>query len=196
MTLLPLTVERIKEQVEPFSHGGMGEHSVADLLVWKRAEHSHLQRRNDLACVVPQLGRPGLRWHQNEIRGDRRRKQSGQHGRRWADCKRPPAGSQPAHGGVDQDGRAAGAEPQVRSRQNARTGGRGLRRGAGPFPQADGDHPPALQLAALERGRSSKSSTRLQRSSWSWRLGHGARASDTPVDGSFAENVGVGAPGR
>ena len=33
---------------------------------------------------------------------------------------------------------------------------------AGPFPQADGDHPPALQLAALERGRSSKSSTRLQ----------------------------------
>jgi hypothetical protein len=33
---------------------------------------------------------------------------------------------------------------------------------AGPFPQADGDHPPALQLAALERGRSSKSSTRLR----------------------------------
>jgi hypothetical protein len=70
MTLLPLIVERIKEQVEPFSHGGIGEHSVADLLVWKRAEHSHLQPGNDLACVVAQLGRPGLRWHQNEIRGD------------------------------------------------------------------------------------------------------------------------------
>ena len=60
---------------------------------------------------------------------------------------------------------------------------------AGPFPQADGDHPPALQLAALERGRSSKSSTRLQRLSWSWRLGHGARASETPVDGSFARTL-------
>lgn len=60
---------------------------------------------------------------------------------------------------------------------------------AGPFPQADGDHPPALQLAALERGRSSKSSTRLQRSSWSWRLGHGARASETPVDRSFARTL-------
>jgi hypothetical protein len=188
MTLLPLIVERIKEQVEPFSHGGMGEHSVADLLVRKRAEHSHLQPGNDLACVVAQLGGPGLRWHQNEIRGDRRRKRSGQHGRRRA-AKRLPAGSQPAHGGVDQDGRAAGAEPQVRSRQNARIGGRGLRRGAGPFPQADGDHPPALQLAALERGRSSKSSTRLQGSSWSWRLGHGARASETPVDGSFARTL-------
>jgi hypothetical protein len=92
MTLLPLIVERIKEQVEPFSHGGMGEHSVAHLLVRKRAEHSHLQPGNDLACVVAQLGRPGLRWHQNEIRGDRRRKRSGPHGRRRA-AKRLPAGS-------------------------------------------------------------------------------------------------------
>jgi hypothetical protein len=52
MMLLPLIVERIKEQVEPFSHGGMGEHSIADLLVRKRPEHSHLQRRNDFAGVV------------------------------------------------------------------------------------------------------------------------------------------------
>lgn len=53
MTLLPLIVERIKEQVEPFSHGGMGEHSVADLLVWKRAEHSHLQPGSDCVPAVP-----------------------------------------------------------------------------------------------------------------------------------------------
>ena len=52
MTLLPLTVERIKEQIEPFPHGGMGEDSVADLLVRKCAEHSHLQRGDDLAGVV------------------------------------------------------------------------------------------------------------------------------------------------
>jgi hypothetical protein len=41
MSLL-LIIECIKEQVEPFPHGGMGEHSVADLLVRKSAEHSHL----------------------------------------------------------------------------------------------------------------------------------------------------------
>jgi hypothetical protein len=34
----------------------------------------------------------------------------------------------------------------------------------------------------------------LQRSSWSWRLGHGARASETPVDRSFARTLG--APGH
>ena len=67
---------------------------------------------------------------------------------------------------------------------------------AGPFPQADGDHPPALQLAALERGRSSKSSTRLREielvvAPWPWcTCVRNARRS------LLCENVGVGAPGH
>jgi hypothetical protein len=32
----------------------------------KSVGHSYQQPGNDLACVVAQLGRPGLRWHQNE----------------------------------------------------------------------------------------------------------------------------------
>jgi hypothetical protein len=65
---------------------------------------------------------------------------------------------------------------------------------AGPFPQADGDHPPALQLAVLERGRSSRSFTRAQIEAGRGALATAQRASETPIDRSFAENVGVGAP--
>jgi len=71
--------------------------------------------------------------------------------------------------------------------------GRGLRRGAGPI----------LKLTVITHQRFSspfwsgdevRKASRDRRSSWPWRPGHGARASETPIDRSFAENVGVGAP--
>jgi hypothetical protein len=52
VTFPELIVERVKEQVEALRHGRMGQYGVADLLVLKPAEHCHLQRGNDLACVV------------------------------------------------------------------------------------------------------------------------------------------------
>jgi hypothetical protein len=44
VTFPQLIVERVKEQVEALRHGRMGQYGVADLLVLKPAEHSHLQR--------------------------------------------------------------------------------------------------------------------------------------------------------
>jgi hypothetical protein len=54
---VPLIIKCIKEQIEPFSHSGMGEYGVADLLKPKSAEHSHLQRGDDLTGVVAEQGR-------------------------------------------------------------------------------------------------------------------------------------------
>ena len=39
-------------RVETFSHGGMGEHGIANLLVAQAAEDRHLQCRDDLSRVV------------------------------------------------------------------------------------------------------------------------------------------------
>src|SRR5688500_14811101 len=45
-------IERIKEQIGAFPHGGMGQRRIADLLVRQFADHRHLQRGNDLAGIV------------------------------------------------------------------------------------------------------------------------------------------------
>jgi hypothetical protein len=59
---------------------------------------------------------------------------------------------------------------------------------------------PILKLTAITHLRFSspfwsgdelRKASRDRRSSWPWRPGHGARASETPIDRSFAENVGA-----